>query len=129
MAYTTVDKSTLHFTPKIYTGNNGASLTISANTTGGFSIIKFTGNSSTSQSFGHGLNGTPKIWFIKNISVGGDNWQVYIDGRRLKLDTTEAAESNYLMSANSTTITTPSSGELFCSFAIVGNIGFDFFGL
>ena len=204
MAYTTVDKSTLHFTPKIYTGNNGASLTISglnfkpdltwvkartasethglydiirgalyrlqsnstnaststagtvtgwtsdgfslgtsdevngtydyvswnwlgngsgasntdgditstvsANTTSGFSIIKFTGNSSTSQSFGHGLNGTPKIWFIKNISVGGDNWQVYIDGRRLKLDTTEAAESNYLMSANSTTITTPSSG-------------------
>ena len=84
--------------------------TVSANTTSGFSIIKFTGNSSTSQSFGHGLNGTPKIWFIKNISVGGDNWQVYIDGRRLKLDTTEAAESNYLMSANSTTITTPSSG-------------------
>ena len=84
--------------------------TVSANTTSGFSIIKFTGNSSTSQSFGHGLNGTPKIWFIKNISVGGDNWQVYIDGRRLKLDTTEAAETNYLMTANSTTITTPSSG-------------------
>ena len=29
MAYTTVDKSSLHFTPKLWTGNNGASLTIS----------------------------------------------------------------------------------------------------
>ena len=84
--------------------------TVSANTTSGFSIIKFTGNSSTSQSFGHGLNGTPKIWFIKNISVGGDNWQVYINGIRLKLDTTEVGEANYLMTANATTITTPSSG-------------------
>jgi len=83
--------------------------TVSANTTSGVSIIKFTGNSSTSQSFGHGLNGTPKIWFIKNISVGGDNWQVYIDGIRLKLDTTEVGEANYLMTANATTITTPSS--------------------
>ena len=84
--------------------------TVSANTTSGVSIIKFTGNSSTSQSFGHGLNGTPKIWFIKNISVSGDNWQVYIDGIRLKLDTTEVGEANYLMTANATTITTPSSG-------------------
>ena len=29
MAYTTINKSSLHFTPKLYTGNNGASLTIS----------------------------------------------------------------------------------------------------
>ena len=34
--------------------------TVSADTTGGFSIMKFTGNCSTSQSFGHGLNGTPR---------------------------------------------------------------------
>ena len=84
--------------------------TVSADTTSGFSIIKFTGNSSTSQSFGHGLSGTPKMWFIKNITDSGDNWQVYFNNdTRLKLDTTEAGESNYLMTANATTITTPSS--------------------
>ena len=83
--------------------------TVSANTTSGFSIIKFTGNSSTSQSFGHGLSGTPKMWFIKNITDSGDNWQVYFNNTtRLKLDTTEVGESNYLMTANATTITTPS---------------------
>jgi hypothetical protein len=84
--------------------------TVSANTTSGFSIIKFTGNSSTSQSFGHGLSGTPKMWFIKNITDSGDNWQVYFNNTtRLKLDTTEVGESNYLMTANATTITTPSN--------------------
>ena len=84
--------------------------TVSANTTSGFSIIKFTGNSSTSQSFGHGLSGTPKMRFIKNITDSGDNWQVYFNNTtRLKLDTTEVGESNYLMTANATTITTPSN--------------------
>jgi len=84
--------------------------TVSANTTSGFSIIKFTGNSYTSQSFGHGLNGTPKYWMIKNITDSGDNWQVYLNGTdRAKLDTAEVFEQNYLMTANSTTITTPST--------------------
>ena len=35
---------------------------------------------------------------------------MYINGIRLKLDTTEVGEANYLMTANATTITTPSSG-------------------
>jgi hypothetical protein len=88
--------------------------TVSANTTAGFSIIKFTGNGSTSQSFGHGLTGTPKFWIIKNLSTSSNNWQVYFEGTdRLKLDTNEATSTNsaYLMSANATTITTPSNSD------------------
>ena len=112
--------------------------TVSANTTSGFSIIKFTGNSSTSQSFGHGLSGTPKMWFIKNITDGGDNWQVYFNNTdRLKLDTTEVMEQNYLMTANATTITTPSNsggawgnenGKDFIVYAWEEKTGFSKFG-
>jgi hypothetical protein len=88
--------------------------TVSANTTSGFSIIKFTSAGSVSQTYGHGLNGTPKLWIIKDISQSSNNWQVYYNGTdRLKLDTTEATSTTaaYLMSANATTITTPSNSD------------------
>nr|BAR32117.1 hypothetical protein [uncultured Mediterranean phage uvMED] len=88
--------------------------TVSANTTSGFSIIKFTSAGSVSQSYGHGLNGTPKLWIIKDTSQSSNNWQVYYNGTdRLKLDTTEATSTtaDYLMSANATTITTPSNAD------------------
>lgn len=88
--------------------------TVSANTTSGFSIIKFTSAGSVSQSYGHGLNGTPKLWIIKDTSQSSNNWQVYYQGTdRLKLDTTEVTSTtaSYLMSANATTITTPSNGD------------------
>ncbi len=83
--------------------------TVSASTTAGFSLIKFTGNGSTSQSVGHGLNGTPKLWMIKNLTDSSTDFTMYFKGTdRIKLNTAEAMEQNYLMSANSTTVTTPS---------------------
>lgn len=88
--------------------------TVSANTTSGFSIIKFTSAGSVSQTYGHGLNGTPKLWIIKDTSQSSNNWQVYYQGTdRLKLDTGEATSTTaaYLMSANATTITTPSNSD------------------
>nr|BAR18780.1 hypothetical protein [uncultured Mediterranean phage uvMED] len=88
--------------------------TVSANTTSGFSIIKFTSAGSVSQSYGHGLNGTPKLWIIKDTSTSSNNWQVYYNGTdRLKLDTNEATSTtaSQLMSANATTITTPSYAD------------------
>jgi hypothetical protein len=88
--------------------------TVSANTTSGFSIIKFTSAGSVSQTYGHGLNGTPKLWIIKDTSQSSNNWQVYYNGTdRLKLDTTEATSTTaaYLMSANATTLTTPSNSD------------------
>ena len=83
--------------------------TVSADTTAGFSLIKFTGNGSTSQSVGHGLNGTPKLWMIKNLTDDSTDLTMYFEGTdRIKLTTSETMEQNYLMSASSTTITTPS---------------------
>ena len=88
--------------------------TVSASTTSGFSIIKFTSAGSVSQSYGHGLSGTPKLWIIKDTSTSSNNWQVYYNGTdRLKLDTNEATSTtaSQLMSANATTITTPSYAD------------------
>jgi len=84
--------------------------TVSADTTGGFSIMKFTGNGSNSQSIGHALNGTPAFWMIKNLTDDGVDITIYWKGTdRIKLNTTEVMEQNYLMSASSTTLTTPSN--------------------
>ena len=83
--------------------------TVSASTAAGFSLIKFQGNGSTSQSVGHGLNGTPTFWMIKNLTDSSTDFTCYLKAvDRIKLNTTEVMEQNYLMSANSTTVTTPS---------------------
>ena len=51
--------------------------TVSANTTAGFSIVKFTGNGSTSATMGHGLGAIPKIIFQKRLdSSSAGDWQV-----------------------------------------------------
>ena len=47
----------------------------SVNTTAGFSISKYTGNSTTGATVGHGLGATPKMIIIK--SLGTENWEVY----------------------------------------------------
>ena len=86
--------------------------TVSANTTSGFSIMKFTGNGSHSQSIGHGLNGTPTFWGVKNLTDDGVDFTCYLKGTdRIKLNTTEVMEQNYLMSASSTLLTTPSNAS------------------
>jgi hypothetical protein len=54
--------------------------TVSANTTSGFSIVSYTGNSSASQSVGHGLGVAPKMIIVKNRDVGTRNWKVYHSG-------------------------------------------------
>ena len=52
------------------------SSTVSANTTSGFSIVKYTGNRSQTQTIGHGLGSIPKMIIIKNTSVT-QGWTVY----------------------------------------------------
>ena len=47
----------------------------SVNTTAGFSISKYTGNSTTGATVGHGLGATPKMIIIKSLGV--ENWEVY----------------------------------------------------
>ena len=50
--------------------------TVSANTTSGFSIVKYTGNGSNGATVGHGLGSVPAMIAVKNLG-GTDSWQVY----------------------------------------------------
>jgi len=76
------------------------SSTVSANTTAGFSIVKYTGNF-IAATVGHGLGEAPKAIFFKNASSTA-NWNVYHynigAGKRLYLNTTDAevTASNYM---------------------------------
>ena len=50
--------------------------TVSANTTAGFSIVKYTGNGSTNQTVGHGLGVAPACIIYKGIDAV-HNWLAY----------------------------------------------------
>jgi hypothetical protein len=52
---------------------------VNANTANGFSIIKYTGTSASSQSVGHGLNSTPELVMIKNLDAS-EGWIVWATG-------------------------------------------------
>ena len=49
---------------------------VSANTTNGFSIVKYTGNGSAGATIGHGLGSTPSAIFVKGLSAIS-NWSSY----------------------------------------------------
>ena len=49
---------------------------VSANANAGFSIVKYTGDGSTSATIGHNLSAAPEMVIIKNLS-SADNWIVY----------------------------------------------------
>ncbi len=49
---------------------------VSANKDSGFSIVSYTGNSSTNQTIGHGLSSPPELIFIKNRDDSTANWLV-----------------------------------------------------
>jgi hypothetical protein len=51
--------------------------TVSANTTAGFSIVSYTGNSTSGATVGHGLGITPEMVFVKQRSGGTQDWAVY----------------------------------------------------
>ena len=48
----------------------------SVNTTAGFSIIKYAGNTTAGATIGHGLGAVPKMILIKNLN-SSENWVVY----------------------------------------------------
>ena len=57
-------------------GDGDITSTVSANTTAGFSIVKYTGNGNSSATFGHGLGVKPKIGLLKPRSATG-NWNCH----------------------------------------------------
>ena len=85
--------------------------TVSANTTSGFSIVKYTNPSSGSPfTVGHGLGAVPKMIIIKSLS-GAQNWGVYHVGpgfgKYLQLNTTiDEAVANLVTATSTTTFST-----------------------
>ena len=50
---------------------------IRANTAAGFSIVKYTGSGNSGDTVPHGLNSTPNMIIVKNISSNSTSWEVY----------------------------------------------------
>ena len=82
------------------TNNDGTiEATVSANTTSGFSIVKYTGNDTSAQSVGHGLDTAPGMVIVKALDSlnGSQSWQVWhkdlTPGTFLQLNDTGSAYS------------------------------------
>jgi len=71
--------------------------TVSANTTSGFSIVSYTGNSTSGATVGHGLSSALGMLIVKNRSEA-KNWCVFHQSnggtKNLSLNTTDAVEVN-----------------------------------
>ena len=80
--------------------------TVSANTTSGFSIVKYTGNA-TNSTIGHGLGVVPKMIIIKDLDQA-DNWNCYHTSLgnnshiHLNLDYAASGSSTYWQDTNPT---------------------------
>ena len=78
--------------------NTAGSITssVSANTDSGFSVVTYTGNATTSQSVGHGLNSVPKMIIVKN-RIDASDWKIYHaslgTGYQIILNSSAAASS------------------------------------
>lgn len=92
---------------------------VRANTTAGFSIVTYTGNSSASATVGHGLGVAPKMIIVKERSTnvsGWNTWVVYHESlgntRYILLNTTAAA----VTTANAWNNTSPTSSVFTVAF-------------
>ncbi len=87
---------------------------VSANTDAGFSIVKYTGNSTSGATVGHGLSSTPEIIIVKNLDANSTNWIVKIpsvmpnDEDYLYLN-----ETNEVQTAGSTTFIRTVNSSIF----------------
>ena len=117
--------------------NGSVSSTVSANTTAGFSIVKYTNPSSGSPfTVGHGLGAAPKMIIIKNLSAS-QTWGVYHAslgfGKYLRLDSNAAeASANLVTATSSTTFSTyqdhHSTGNELIAYCFAEKTGYSRFG-
>jgi len=77
--------------------------TVSANTTNGFSIVKYTGTESAGATVGHGLGVAPDVIIVKNYAVTKE-WNVYHSAN------TSTPQNDYLI-LNETNATNSNSGR------------------
>ena len=102
---------------------------VSINTTSGFGVYQFTGNSTGGATFAHGLGAAPKLVIVKNLVSGSDAWNVNLpftslgSTGRLYLNTTSAnsaaAAAWNSTVPTSTLITLGSNGETNASNAMI----------
>jgi len=112
----------------------------SANTTGGFSIIKYAGTGS-SGTIGHSLSATPKVLIIKEID-GTESWRVWhrnapnYSTKALSLDSNSAefSQTNWIGTVDNSIITLGSdssintSGNNYICYAFAEKTGYSKFG-
>ena len=83
--------------------------TVSANTTSGFSIVKYTGNATAGATIGHGLGSVPNVVLIKALTSATQQWNMYHsslgNGSHMHFNLTNAVNS----SSNYFNNTTPTS--------------------
>ena len=75
--------------------NGSITSTVSANTTAGFSVVTYTGNSTAGATVGHGLGAAPSMIIVKCRNTAGLDWPVYHSvlgpSQGIYLDLTNAA--------------------------------------
>ena len=112
----------------------------SANTTSGFSIIKYGGTGSTA-TIGHGLGATPKVLFFKQLD-GTENWRVWhrnapnysTKALSLNQNLAEFSQSGWVGTVNNSTIQIGSDGSInlnaknYICYAFAEKTGFSKFG-
>ena len=116
--------------------------TVSANTTAGFSIVSFTGNSTSGATVGHGLGAVPKMIILKLLS-GSDNWTIYHSSlgntKRLELNNANAPSTSATAGWNNTSPTTSvfslgnngqvnGSGQTYIAYCFAEKTGYSKFG-
>ena len=116
------------------------SSTVSANTTSGFSIVKYTGTSANA-TIGHGLSAVPKMIIVKNLDQT-DDWYVYHVSRgatqHIILNSTGTGGSNATLWQNTeptssvfsigTNNVVNTSGENYIAYCFADVKGFSKFG-
>ena len=117
--------------------------TVSANTTAGFSIIKWTGTGSNG-TIGHGLGAVPKVYIVKNLDSVGKFWffptffnnaNEYLDGftstAGLQTDgnglTNSTLPTNSVISLGTSSTINTSGNDIIC-YAFAEKKGFSKFG-
>ena len=123
-------------------GDGSITSTVSANTTAGFSIVKYTGSGSGSATVGHGLGVKPKLLIIKSMT-NSENWGFWIDttgngtaDKRLVLNGNAGDYGNYFVSFQNNTFTLPShndgswsgSGQNYIAYCFAEKQGYSKFG-
>ena len=79
--------------------------TVSANTTSGFSVVTYTGNSTAGATVGHGLGVAPKMVIVKQRNSGGTSWTIW----HASVVSTWGASYTVFLESTSATLSIPSA--------------------